>query len=399
MEQQPALVAVELRDPERFGRDVAAIWTAGDAVLPVRSSRPKPEIGSILTACRPSVYVRDGERVPLEGAEPVASDTAVVLNTSGTTGAPKAVELSHGALAAAAAACHQRLNVTASDRWVCCVPLDHVAGFSILVRSALLGQKPLFTDPSDLGALASAEATLVSLVPTQLRRALDAGIDLSHYRAVLVGGDATPPALLQRAREAGVDVVRTYGSTETGGGVVYDGIALEGVRVRISNQGHIEIASPTLMTRYRLAPGLTEMRFRDGWFDTGDVGELINGVLGVLGRSDGVVITGGEKVAPIEVERLLVDHPVVAEAVVFGVDDEHWGQKVVAVVVPLPGESLSLPELRSFLDEKMARYKLPKEIFVTESIPRDDSGHADLPALRRLASTLTPWNPRSEEPS
>lgn len=384
MEQQSALVALELHDPERFGRDVATIWAAGDAVLPVRGTRPQTEIDGILAACRPSVLMRGDERVWLEGAAPLASDTAVVLTTSGTTGAPKAVELSHGALASAAAACHARLGVTAEDRWLCCVPMDHVAGFAILVRSALLRKKPLFADPSDIAALASAEATLVSLVPTQLRRALDAGIDLSRYRAVLVGGDATPPTLLQRAREAGVAVVRTYGSTETGGGVVYDGIPLEGVRVRLSIKGHIEIASPTLMTRYRSDPELTEMRTRDGWFDTGDVGSLDNGVLSVLGRSDGVVITGGEKVTPLEVERLLMEHPLVAEAVVFGVDDEQWGQKVIAVIVPVPGVSPSPSELRAFLDERVARYKLPKEIFATDAIPRAQSGRTDLPALRRL---------------
>jgi o-succinylbenzoate---CoA ligase len=384
MEQQPALVALELQDPERFGHDVAAIWAVGDAVLPVRSTQPQHEIDRVIEACRPSFLQRGQQRVPLEGGVTVAPDTAVVLTTSGTTGTPKAVELSHRALAAAAGACHERLGATGEDRWLCCVPLDHVAGFSILVRSALLGQKPRFAEPSDVAGLASADATLVSLVPTQLRRALDAGIDLSRYRSVLVGGDATPPTLLQRAREAGINVVRTYGSTETGGGVVYDGLALKGVRVRLSDRGHIEIASPTLMTRYRLSPGLTQERMRDGWFDTGDTGVLNNGVLGVLGRSDGVVISGGEKVAPIEVERLLIEHPGVAEAVVLGVDDEHWGQRVIAVVVPAPGETPSPTDLRAFLDERVARYKLPKEIFVAEAIPREDSGRTDLPALRRL---------------
>ncbi len=377
-------MALRLTEGERSAAAVRELWDEGHAVMPIDSRLPAREIEWILSVSRPHLLISGEGRIELSDSEPVPEGTAVVLSTSGTTGIPKPVELSHGALRAASAASHKRLGVTDTDRWLCCLPLNHIAGFSILVRSQLIGSDPVFVDTFDPKEIENADATLVSLVPTQLRKVLDASVDLTKFKAVLVGGAAVPPELVERAARAGVNLVRGYGMTETCGGVVYDGITLEGVHVRIGESSHVEISGPMLMTGYRGAPELTNARLRDGWFETRDLGRLEHGRLEVLGRADGVINTGAEKVLPADVEAVLADHPLVSECAVFGVPDEMWGERTVAVVVPTSGDLPTPDELRLYVKQQSAHYKVPKDVYLTAAIPRLPSGETDVASLKEL---------------
>lgn len=367
----PELVAVDLGSWGACAGEIARLWAAGEAVMPLRPGLPEAEKRRLLETARPAAIVTPEGRISLDGSRPTQPDTAAVLLTSGSTGAPKAVELSHRALETAAEATHRRLGAEPGDRWLCCLPLDHVAGFSMLVRAAQLGTEPIVLERFDETAVAETEAEFVSFVPTQLIRLLDAGVDLSRFKAILLGGAALPPPLIERAVAVGAPIVRTYGMTETCGGVVYDGVPLDGVQLRIESDGRISVSSPTLLTCYRGAPELTEQHLRDGWFLTDDMGKLEEGRLTVIGRADDIIVTGGEKVAPSEVAALLLTHPGVSEVMAFGAPDAEWGSIVVAVVTQRPGApDISPEDLRAFLSERAAAYKIPKQIHVVPNLPR-----------------------------
>jgi O-succinylbenzoic acid--CoA ligase len=379
------LVAVQIPKGADFTATVADLWLGGDAVLPLDPHLPEPETEKLLATFRPTALVRPNGREALADPRPVEDDVAAVILTSGSTGAPKGVELSIGALRAAAVASHLRLGVEAGDRWLCCLPLHHIAGFGILVRSSLLDSPPEIVDRFKPKAVAKSDATHVSLVPTQLKRLLDEEVDLKRFKKILLGGAAIPADLVRRAQDAGANVVRSYGMTETCGGVVYDGVPLDRVDLRLAADGRIEISAPSLMLRYRNDPELTEKVLRDGWLTTSDRGRYSQGLLEIVGRADDVIMTGGEKVSPTEVRDLLEDHPLVEEAAVFGIDDDDWGESVVAVVVPLDLSELPRPEeIRAFLREKLAGYKVPQDIVLAAAIPRSANGKVDIQALRAL---------------
>jgi O-succinylbenzoic acid--CoA ligase len=217
-----------------------------------------------------------------------------------------------------------------------------------------------------------------ALVPTQLRRYLaDEPDALRAFAAVLVGGAATDPALLEQARGAGVAVVTTYGMTETAGGCVYDGRPLDGVRVRVDDDG-VRLAGPTLATGYRLDPEGTAAAFAGGWFRTRDAGTLdADGRLTVHGRLDDVVISGGVNVVPLAVEAVLREHPGVADAVVFGRPDPEWGQRVVAAVVAAPGADPGLGTLRPWVADRLGAPAAPRELHTIPAVPLLHTGKPD----------------------
>ncbi len=261
-----------------------------------------------------------------------------------------------------------------------------MGGLQVLLRARRLGRAAVVHarfDPA--GVAAERDVTLVSLVPTMLRRALDARADLSFLRAVLLGGGGAPPALLDRARAAGVPVVTTYGMTETCGGCVFDGVALDGVRVEVDAGGAITIGGPVLFSGYHGRPDLTAAVLRDGVLRTADIGRFdAAGRLEVLGRSDDVIVTGGVNVAAADAAALVAGHPRVVEAEVVGLPDERWGQRVVAVVVadaPVPG----LPELRAFVTARATAPHAPHGLVVVDELPRLPTGKVDRLAVRRLA--------------
>jgi O-succinylbenzoic acid--CoA ligase len=319
-------------------------------------------------------------------------DVAVVVPTSGSTGEPKGALLTAGALLHSARATLDRLG--GPGQWLLALPVTHVAGLQVLLRSHVAGQAPEVLDLDagfDVDAFVAATGRLdpagrryTALVPTQLRRLVDAGVDLSPYDAVLVGGAAlrfTPPG----------NVVRTYGMTETCGGCVYDGRPLAGVDVRIEADGRVSLGGPVVFAGYRLRPDLTAPALVDGRHLTQDLGELdADGCLRVLGRADDVIVTGGVNVAAALVEHVLASHPAVAAVAVVGVPDPEWGERVVAVVEPAHGvPAPDLAALRAFAAGRLEPAALPREVVAVASLPMLASGKADSAALRTLVAGTT----------
>ncbi|HET8620877.1 MAG TPA: fatty acid--CoA ligase family protein [Acidimicrobiales bacterium] len=345
------LVVVEARGTPGFADRLRRAWDEGDAVLPVDPRHPAPDRARVLEAARPG--------------EPVEEGDALVVATSGATGTPKAVVLTHDAVAASARATSARLGVDPDrDRWLACLPLVHVGGLSVVTRALVTGT-PLTIhdgfDPAAVMAAAAAGCTLVSLVPAALRR-----IDPSGFRAVVVGGSSMPPDLPPQA-------VTTYGATETGSGVVYDGVPLDGVEVRTVG-GEIQVRGPMLLRGYRDG---TDPKDADGWYATGDAGawDPAAGRLQVFGRTDDLIITGGENVWPASVERVLGTCPGVAEVAVAGRPDPEWGQRVVALVVPAdPADPPALAALRDAVRAELPAYAAPRELVLVASLPHTPLG-------------------------
>jgi O-succinylbenzoic acid--CoA ligase len=318
----------------------------------------------------------------------VPAEVAVVIATSGSTGEPKGVQLAAGALLHSARASLDRIGARAGERWLCPLPASHVGGLGILTRSLVSGTTPVVAQPlRDEADLAGAGCAYISLVPTQLRRLLAAGADLTGFGAILLGGAAAPRGLLDAARAAGARVVTTYGMSETCGGCVYDGVPLTGVSVRTGAAGRIEITGPVLFSGYRLRPDLTGPAMAGGWFVTSDVGVVDEaGCVAVHGRADEMINTGGEKVAPGEVAAALELCPGVREAVVIGQPDPEWGERVTAVVVPDdPAHPPALPELRAVAGQRIPRYAVPRALVLVAELPLLASGKPDLAALRKLS--------------
>lgn len=340
---------------------LTALWDEGAAVLPIPFDLPEPELRTIVARMRPTRLLETDRDVPLDDGLPVSSDTELVVLTSGTTGAPKGVELSRSALRTAARTTCSHLECDPGDRWLCTVPLTRIAGLSILARSEFLDSDPLILESFDPRAVdADDTCAYISLVPTMLYRLLESRIDLARFKAVLLGGAAAAPELIERAIAAGATIVRTYGMTETCGGVVYDGRPLDGVEVRVDEDDVVHLRSSSVMNRYRLDEDMTARALRDGWYRTGDVGRWNGLELQIDGREDDAIVTGGEKVFPDEVERALLTHPRVRTARVFAEPDEEWGQRVVARVSA--GTEIDPESIRAFLKARLARHKVPSRV-------------------------------------
>jgi O-succinylbenzoic acid--CoA ligase len=356
-------------------------WDRGEAVAVVDPDAPPMATRDLLAALRPThVLDADGRR-PFPDGVPVAEGTAAVVATSGTTGAPKLVELTVAGGEAATAAFAARCGTASDDRWLVATPLHYVAGLAILARARHLGATFVVQPFFDVDAIAAAPADLgvthVSVVPTMLRRLLDAGAPLHEFRRILVGAAATPPALRATADAAMAPVVETYGASETWAGVVYDGIALDGVDVRIDAGGEVQIHGPMLMRGYRFDPERTAVIVSpDGWYRTGDLGSIDQrGALHVVGRQDDLVNTGGVKVSPTAVEHVLAEHPGIADLCVAGRPDDEWGERVVAFVVPSDrGRPPSIDDVRAFGREHLAEAQLPREVVIVDTLPRTASG-------------------------
>jgi O-succinylbenzoic acid--CoA ligase len=316
----------------------------------------------------------------------VGDGVALVVHTSGTGGVPKLVLFDRPAIDAAVASSTLALEASPHDRWLCCLPLAHVGGLLVLLRSVLLGAPVTVHPRFDPGAIAGeADSAFVSLVPTMLVRLLDAEADLSHFRAILVGGAAVPAWLADRARAEGANVIETYGLTESCGGVVYDGRPLPGTEVRIDGEGGIQLRGPTVMRGYLDDPKATARAFVDGgWLRAEDAGWIDGqGRLRVAGRLDDLINTGGEKVWPAEVEAVLHDHPGIADVAIVGRPDPEWGQRVVAYLVPAdPTAPPSLEALRDHVALSLPRHMAPRQlILVPEGLPRTASGKVRRAAL------------------
>jgi O-succinylbenzoic acid--CoA ligase len=393
----PELVALDLPGGAGFVDTLRAVWDTGDAAAPLDPRLPRAARDAVLAALRPSrVVASDGEHHVMAGGLPVEEGDAVVVATSGSSGQPKGVVLTHDALRASALATSDRLGIDpARHAWLACLPLAHMGGLSVVTRALLTGT-PLTAlpgfDADVVEALGRAgRATHVSLVPAALRR-----LDPALFTRILLGGSRPPGDLPP-------NVVVTYGMTETGSGVVYDGYPLDDVEVAIAHfddaddgddgswsggggtghtdgdagtSGEILLRAPMLLRCYRdgstgrvLGPDGTKT-----WFATGDAG-YINalGTLSVTGRMAEMITTGGEKVWPDEVERVMSAHRDVAEVAVWKRPDPEWGERVVAWVVPadvLP----KAEELKELVAGTIAPWAAPKEIVFTTELPRTPSG-------------------------
>jgi o-succinylbenzoate---CoA ligase len=312
------------------------------------------------------------------------STKPIVVRTSGSSGDPKEVVLSSGATIASADATLARIG--GPGQWLLALPPQYVAGAQVLVRSALAGIEVIFVDEyADFATAVRQMATDVrrytALVPTQMHRLLETDAEaLAALDVVLLGGAAADPGLLARACDAGVTVVVTYGMSETCGGCVYDGVPLDGVGVRIAGDGRIHVLGPVLFDGYRGRPDQTAEVMVDGALRTPDLGRIDDdGRLEVLGRADGLVVSGGVNVPLSAVERRLREHSDVTEAVVLGVAHAEWGTQVVAVVAtPSPG----LDELRDFVEEMLPREWAPRELVELAELPLLASGKVDRVAVR-----------------
>ncbi len=366
-----ALVVVRLPPPEAADT-IRRAWDMGRGVLVLDPRAPDAELERIVARLDP-----DGD---------VAPDVAAVVVTSGTTGEPKGVELTFGGLQASARAVSDAIGVRPGahrgDRWLCCLPLHHVAGLAVLGRSWTVGTPvdvlPQF-DVAAVAAAADAGATLVSLVPVMARRLLAAGVDLGRFRRILLGGG--PVA-------ADLPGIATYGLTETWGGVVHDGHPLDGVEIALGHDDEILIRGLMVMRGYRSPTAETETAAAftaDGWFRTGDAGAIDGrGRLSVVDRLRDLVKTGGVSVAPSEVEGVLADHPGVADVCVAGGPDPEWGERVVAYVVPAdPSMPPTVDALRDFARDRLSAAKLPREVVLVDTVPRTPGGKP----LRRLLTS------------
>ena len=343
----PRLVALDASGGDAFVNGLRRAWDAGDAVLPVDPRLPPG--------------LRDRLLASLRAGEDVEPGDALVMATSGTSGDPKGVVLTMAAVEASAQATSRRIGVVAGDAWLSCLPLSHVGGLSVVTRAMITGTPLEVHDMFDPAAAMASEATLVSLVPTALRR-----VDPTRFRVIVLGGQA-PPAQLPP------NVITTYGMTESGSGVVYDGQPLDGVDLSVGEGGRIRIRGPMLLRCYRDG---TDPKDAAGWLDTGDVGHIDDGGrLVVDGRLSDLIITGGENVWPTAVERVLSLDPRVADVAVVGRPDPEWGERVVAIVVPASGTDLpTLERLRSLAKAHLPAYAAPRQIEIVQALQKTALG-------------------------
>jgi o-succinylbenzoate---CoA ligase len=305
----------------------------------------------------------------------VAADIAVIIPTSGSTGAPKEVALSASALIASARASHKYLEAQSGNRWSLLLPTNHIAGVNVLVRALELGVQPVGIDE---------DAQFTAIVPTQLHRSLNGDAKLLHHlkncTAVLVGGAATSDDLVGAARAEGINVVTTYGMSEMSGGCIYNNSPLAGVDVRISSAGAIQLKGPMMADGYLNNPGLWQSVTSDGWFTTSDLGELREGKLYVHGRSDDQIISGGEKISIGAIENLLHAEFIDQEFVAFGIPDLEWGTKLVIA----SNAEIDIERVRSITRSEFGAHAVPKEFITLEKLPLTSIGKPDRSAAREI---------------
>lgn len=341
------------------------------------------------------------------GAGPVQHENAAtLLFTSGTTGQPKIVPLTWRNHEASAIASALNLGINRRDDWLCCLPLYHVGGLAILIRSVLYGTTVTLLEEFDtdevLGKLAH-QSTIVSLVPTMLQRLVDrAGsaealaehLRNGRLRIILLGGGAPDPKLIRSCLAAGLPIVQTYGMTECASQIATlpperasDKIGSCGLPVWDASidirtpdgapveegPGVIWVRGPMVTSGYLNERTETRPRFSAGWFRTGDWGELDEeGYLWVHGRHDEIIISGGENVSPGQVESVIAQHPRVRDVAVFGVPDNEWGERIAAAIVA--DGTVPTDELEAHCRSRLAGFQTPRRWFVVEKIPRTSLG-------------------------
>jgi len=390
-----ATVALTLAPGIDYVVVVHALMKLGAVAYPVNTRLPEPELEAELGRAAPALVVADcsdlGQSeadLPLLGEHDLDAVHCRIL-TSGTSAGPRPIGVTYGNHLWSAVGSAFNLGVEPTDRWLCCLPLFHIGGLSIIVRSVIYGTAAVVHDGFDVDRVAASlegdGVTMISLVATQLMRLLEADVDLLPLRAVLVGGGPVPEDVLEEAIGRGATVVQTYGLTEAASQVTTlepgeahrrlgsAGRPLLTTHLRIQ-QGEILVQGPTV------APGTAD---EDGWLHTGDLGRIdAEGFLYVEGRLGDMIVSGGENISPTEVEAALLRHPDISEAAVVGREDAEWQEAVTAVVVLRPGAEVDGDELRSHCASVLAGYKVPKRIEFVGELPRTASGKLLRRALR-----------------
>ena len=373
------LIALDMPASKTFVDLVQRAWSNGDAVLPIDQRLRPSGKKMLLDAMAPSEIIDASFTASsLPNGRPMQDGDALVIASSGSTGSPKGIIHTHSSIIAGARASASRLQLSASDHWLVCIPVSHVGGFSVIARALHTGAALTLLPTFDVSAVQEAVkngVTHTSLVATALLR-----IDTSLFKSILLGGSSAPDNLPS-------NVITTYGMTESGGGVVYNGQPLDNVKIKIVD-GEIFLRCPMLMRAYRDDQTISE---EDGWYATGDIGEIDNnGKLSVYGRQTDMIITGGENVWPSAVENSLSSHPLVNQVVVRGMPDTTWGQRVVAYVVlndaAQTPEVKLLSDLREHVKQTLPAFCAPQQIVVLAEIPRTSLGKVDVQALPSLNS-------------
>lgn len=383
------------------------IWMAGGAVAPMHPRWTSFEEARALEALRPDLVLEGWDSLPPPRRRPpggapwefgaISGPSAVWahLFTSGTSGNPRVVRLTRKNLEASAFAARQRLGLRPEDRWLASLTPAHVGGLALVSRAAFVGctlvWQGSFHPEAFLDAALRREVTHASLVPTMLHRILEAWGDRpapSALRLLLVGGAPASPSLLEKAGTLGFPVAYTYGLTEASSQVATApppltrrkpgtvGPPLPGVEVKVAASGELLVRGPTVAE---------DCVGKGGWLATGDLGEVDpEGHFWVTGRLSDRIVTGGVNVDPGEVEGVLLSHPGVREAVVLGVPDAEWGEKVVAVVVPGDGGGPPEAELDALVRSFLSPPKRPRAYRFVSAVPRNANGKVDRRALREL---------------
>jgi o-succinylbenzoate---CoA ligase len=307
----------------------------------------------------------------------LSADTCLIVNTSGSTGEPNSVAISTTALIASTNAAHKYLGAVPGDSWSLLLPTNHIAGLNVIARATALGTKVI----DNRNVAEYVDADFISIVPTQLHRALTSDPKLLEHltaaEAVLVGGGSITESLRKAAADKHVKVVTTYGMTEMCGGCVYSQKPLDGVEVDIDADGLIKLKAPMMASNYLNNPALWQSLTADGWFQTSDIGELIDGKLKVVGRADDVINSGGEKISLVNIERLFNSYFPNQDVIAFGLPDAEWGERLCLGVTA----NISLADAQ----QKLTGINSPKEIYIFKELPKSVLGKVDRKAAIRLA--------------
>jgi O-succinylbenzoic acid--CoA ligase len=313
-----------------------------------------------------------------QNVEPIA----ILIETSGSSGTPKLVALSAQAVSASAEITNKFLGAEIGDRWSLTLPLNHIAGINQLTRSINLETTPAQSDGEG--------AQFISVVPTQLHRAIQNRDSLFNNllaaKKVLVGGAPISEKLIDDSLQFGIPIVTSYGMTEMSGGCIYNSLPLPGVEVRIDINGLINLKGPMIASSYFDDKELTQKHFQEGWFITSDLGELENDKLKIIGRSDDLIISGGEKISAIKVEALIRSHYPDLEFTVIGIPDIEWGQ-ALRVVVTGDNQGLTLAQIRDIVGVQIGRFAAPRSLLYLEQMPMIGIGKPDLVLLKSAQAT------------
>ena len=329
--------------------------------------------------------------VALEGSGPALStkpnliteidqSIALVVNTSGSSSDAKSVAISSGALIASTNASHKYLGATPGDSWSLLLPTSHIAGLNVLIRATALGSRVI----DNRNVTSYIDADFISIVPTQLYKALTGDAKLLEHltaaEAVLVGGGPISEQLKKEAASKHVKVVTTYGMTEMSGGCVYNQKPLDGVEIKITQEGLIKLSGPMIATGYLSNDGKINPISADGWFESNDLGDLTAGMLKVSGRTDEVIISGGENISLTLVEELITNNFPNFSVIAFAIPDPVWGEKLCIGATT----NISIEEIKG----KLGPLLTPKEIFIFDSLPVTEIGKADRRRAAQMAVNM-----------